>query len=174
MATLKSEDHDFASSITITPGKMLEIAAMSTVSREKEEQEWQLVDLQVASGERTLTFSSDPSQSVESFTAAVESLSTIAHSYVLCRRPADEPKNLVKMMGEMIAGTRTKLLFEPAEPSFELSINSVGGGLRVVLFVDAGNVETGIYRWDSLGIRFFTTSQNLQTFIDELKADFHC
>jgi hypothetical protein len=147
---------------------------MSTVTKEKEKQEWQLLDLKVESGQRSLTFDSDSGQSVESFTAAVESLSTIAHSYVLCRRPVDEPKNLVKMLGEMIGGTRTKLLFEPAEPSFELSINNVGGGLRVELFVDAGNVETGIYRWDSLGIRFFTTCQNLQSFIDELKADFNC
>jgi hypothetical protein len=174
MATLKSEDPDFESSITITPGKMLEIEALSTVSGHKENQQWQLIDLKVASGKRSLTFDSDPNQDVESFTAAVESLAKIAHSYVLCRKPSDEAKHLVKMLGEIVVGSRAKLLFEPAEPSFELSITSVGGGLRVELFVDAGNVETSIYRWDSLGIRFFTTNKNLQAFIDELKADFNC
>jgi hypothetical protein len=174
MATLRSEDLDFTSSITIAPGKVLEIETLSAASKEKENQLWQLVDLTLLSGQRSLSFSTDPGQNVDSVTEAVESISAVAHAYLVCRKPADEPQSLVKMLGEMAAGTRTKLLFEPAEPSFELSINNVGGGLRVEFFVDAGNVETGIYRWDSLGIRFFTTSQNLQSFIDELKADFGC
>jgi hypothetical protein len=174
VATLKSEDLEFVSSFSISPGKTLEIEALSSLTNEREKQLWQLVDLQVTSGQRRLDFCSDPGQSVEAFSASVESLSDIAHSYVLCRTPADEPKNLVKMLTNLVDGTKVKLLFEPSEPSFEMSITIVGGGFRVELFVDAGNVETGIYRWDALGIRFFTTSQNLQAFIDELKHDFNC
>jgi len=41
-------------------------------------------------------------------------------------------------------------------------------------FVDAGNVETGIYRWDALGIRFFTNNQLLTDFVAELKSEFAC
>ena len=174
MATLKSEDIDFQSSISITPGKMLEIEAMSTLTKEKEHQLWQFVDLELVSGSRVLNFTTADGQTTESLTGAVEKISAVAHAYLLCRKPSDEPKNLVKMLGEMISGKRPKLLFEPAEPSFELSINAVGGGHRVDFFVDSGNVETGIYRWDSLGIRFFTTVANLESFTDELKADFNC
>ncbi|MBS1990530.1 MAG: hypothetical protein JSS83_08435 [Cyanobacteria bacterium SZAS LIN-3] len=175
MATLKSEDPEFQSAITIKPGKMLEIKAMSTLTKEKEDQLWQLLDLEVTSGKRTLSFTTaDGQDELESVTHAVENISAIAHAYLFCRKPSDEPRNLVKMLEEVISGKRPKLLFEPAEPSFEMTINAVGGGLRVELFVDAGNVETGIYRWDSLGIRFFTTAANLQSFVDELKAEFNC
>jgi len=174
VATLKSEDVDFQSSITVKPGKTLAIEAMSTLTKEKEDQLWQLVDLEVVSGTRTLSFTTadGQEQSLEHLGHAVQDISAVAHAYLICRKPSDEARNLVKMLEEVISGKRPKLLFEPAEPSFELSINAVGGGLRVELFVDAGNVETGIYRWDSLGIRFFTTAQNLQSFVDELKADF--
>jgi hypothetical protein len=174
MATLKSEDENFESSFIITPGKILEISVMSTVTKNRHEQIWQLIDLELHSGRRKLEFKSDPNQSVEEFTAAVENISQIAHSYVLCRKPSDETDQLVKMVGELVAGSRGKLFFEPSEPSFELTINNVGGGWRVELFVDAGNVETGIYRWDSLGVRFFTNAANLKAFHDELEAEFHC
>ena len=174
MAKLKSEDQNYESSLKITAGRMLEIAVTSTVTKEKQEQTWQLVDLEVKSGPRSLVFKSDQDQTVADFTAAVEGMSKIARAYALCRKPADEPHNLVKMLGELVAGERAKLFFEPSEPSFELTINNVGGGFRVELFVDAGNVETGIYRWDSLGIRFFTTLTDLKSFHDELKAEFDC
>ena len=172
MAILKSEDGDFESSITITAGKIMDIDILSTVTNTREKQKWQLVDLALASGNRHLNFISDPTQTVEAFTAPVESISEIAHSYVLCRAPSDEPQNLVKMLSEFGTGKRSKLLFEPSEPSFELSINTIAGSMRVELFIDAGNVETGIYRWDSFGIRFFTSAANLEAFSRQLQEEF--
>jgi hypothetical protein len=185
MATLKSEDEHYQSSIKITAGKVLEITATSEVTRETQKQSWQLFDLEMKSGPRNLTFKSDQDQSSEDFTTvsevsvedramAVESLGKIPRAYALCRKPSDELDNLAKMLEELAAEERAKLSFEPSEPSFELTITNVAGGFQVELFVDAGNVETGIYRWDSLGIRFFTTAAKLKSFHDELKAEFHC
>ena len=105
---------------------------------------------------------------------AVENQTRIANAFMLCRQPTDEIKQLTEMLDELVVGKRSKILFEPAEPCFELSITNVAGGLRVDFFVDAGNVETGIYRWDALGVRFFTDLPGLESFATELKAQFGC
>jgi hypothetical protein len=182
MATLRSEDRDFESSISIIAGKTLAVQATSAHSDSCENQLWQLVELKIASGNRHLVFSSTVgietaamlAVSPEQLQDAVENATTVANAYLICRKPTNELAKLAEMLEEMAAGGRSKLSFEPSEPSFELSINNVAGGLRVDFFVDAGNVETGIYRWDALGVRFFTSTANLQAFVDEFRAEFAC
>lgn len=178
MATLKSEDKEFESSLTIEPGDKLTISAPINHKdpSQEEEQIWQYVRITMTNGPRVLTFET-PEHSAEEqaeLIDAVASLQEVAHAYLVCRKPSDEMSLLVNKLEDLLKDKRSQVLFEPAEPSFELSIHSIGGGLKVEFFVDAGNVETGIYRWDALGLRFFTNNQRLESFIAGLKADFNC
>jgi hypothetical protein len=178
MATLKSEDKEFESSLTIEPGDKIAISAPINHKDQSERQEqiWQFVRLTMTNGPRVLTFET-PEHSAEEqaeLAQSVTNIQEVAHAYLVCRKPTDEITQLVAKLEDMAADKRSQVLFEPAEPSFELSIHSIGGGLKVEFFVDAGNVETGIYRWDALGMRFFTNAQRLESFIAGLKADFNC
>lgn len=178
MATLKSEDKEFESSLSIEPGDKLAISAHVNHKNpdERQEQIWQFVRLTMTNGPRVLTFET-PEHSAEEqaeISESVTNIQEVAHAYLLCRKPTDEIAQLISKLEDMAAEKRSQVLFEPAEPSFELSIHAIGGGLKVDFFVDAGNVETGIYRWDALGIRFFTNSQRLESFISGLKAEFNC
>ncbi|MBU6450360.1 MAG: hypothetical protein KGS72_01180 [Cyanobacteria bacterium REEB67] len=182
MATLRSEDRDFESSVSIIAGQTLSIEAASAHNDRREKQLWQMVELKIKSGERELVFSSEvgieaaamKAVSPEELQDAVENATRVANAYLICREPTNELTNLAVMLEEIADGARTRLSFEPSEPSFELTINNVAGGLRVDFFVDAGNVETGIYRWDSLGVRFFTSAANLRAFVDDFRAEFAC
>jgi hypothetical protein len=40
--------------------------------------------------------------------------------------------------------------------------------------MDAGDAQTGIYTWDALGIRFQTTSANLEQFVRAIQSEFAC
>jgi hypothetical protein len=103
---------------------------------------------------------------------AVLDIQTVANAYVLCRKPQDEINHLTKQLKDLIDGKKNRVLFEPAEPSFELAIEVSAGSYRVECFIDAGNVETGIYRWDALGVRFFTDQKRIANFIEELENEF--
>jgi hypothetical protein len=71
-----------------------------------------------------------------------------------------------------MSGTKTTVLFEPAEPTFELNFTSQPtGSIKVEVWLDASNSTTGIYAGDGLGIRFLTDSVHLQEFIDELNNE---
>lgn len=96
-----------------------------------------------------------------------------AGDFTLCRSPLDEPARLIAELEEVIANKRTQVLFEPQEPSFELNFSvSHHGGIKVEAWVDSGNAQTGFYRWDAAGVRFFTNADHLRKFIDELKSEF--
>ncbi|MBZ0189959.1 MAG: hypothetical protein K8F91_27190, partial [Candidatus Obscuribacterales bacterium] len=95
--------------------------------------------------------------------------------YLLCRQPKDEASRLVKALEKLACHKRNKVDYELSEPCFSIKLKrQEDSGLQVVVFVDAGNVETGISRWDALGIRFFTNQTKLEQFIKELKQDFAC
>ena len=94
---------------------------------------------------------------------------------LLCRQPDDEVKGLCDSLSELLLPSAEHTLFEPAEPSFELALTKRGKlGLKVEIWLDAGNAKTGIYRWDAAGIRFFTHEEQLSEFIKQLKQDFNC
>lgn len=118
--------------------------------------------------------------------------------YLFCRAPKDEVAQLVALLKRLAERKLNHIRFETLEPSIELEItrqiseadgsliegtvaqigianpNVEDDGLKVQLFVDAGNVETEISRWDALGIRFFTNQSSLEQFIEALKKEFGC
>jgi hypothetical protein len=94
---------------------------------------------------------------------------------LLCRSPKDEIGDLLEMLKDLLATRSDRVLFEPQEPFFELMIERSGRhGLKVETWMDAGDVQTGIYTWDALGIRFQTTSANLEQFIRAIQSEFAC
>lgn len=151
VSRLLSEDTEYPSVFEIQRCEELDIRG----------QRWDKLILTIKQGATTLTLGGpgkDPDDSV-----------------VLCRDPQDEPKTLAANLQKILDGTVDEIGFEPSEPSFEILVKRSGEptkGFRVQIWFDSGNVETGIYRWDSLGMRFFTTKPRLERFIDELKDDF--
>ena len=94
---------------------------------------------------------------------------------LLCREPQDELTLLATNLEHFLTSSKDVVLFEPSEPSFELSIKRAqAGGARVEIWLDSGNAAQGIYRWDAVGARFQTTERHLQTFLQELRRDFAC
>ncbi len=185
MARLHSEDKEFTSFFAIEARDFIDIDIKA------DQQRWQLLKLTMQNGDRKLEFETSPfnpdispttpapspgirASEDSKLAAAIGNIQTVADAYLVCRSPQDEMAALVKLLEGLLEGTRNKVLFEPAEPSFEFAIEGSGGGLKVHIFVDAGNVETGIFRWDALGIRFFTNNEKLASFIQELKAEFSC
>jgi hypothetical protein len=143
MADLRSEDQECVSLLRLTPGAIEPVG----------EQQWQKIAITFISGERR-----------------VELLDN--ESCLLCRQPSDEIEQLANQLKQLISGTKTTVLFEPAEPSFELNFSSQpAGGIKVEAWLDASNGTTGFYAGDGLGIRFLTDLPNLQKFVDELNAE---
>lgn len=93
--------------------------------------------------------------------------------YVLCRRPADEVAKLADLLDQLSAKKHDRVLFEPSEPSFEISLERTArGGIKVEAWLDAGNATTAIYTWDAAGIRFYTTDAHVVSFTRELRSEF--
>lgn len=144
MAALFSDDEEHASSIELSA-----IETRGAVPAGPGET-WQTVTLRLRSGKREL-----------------------AERCLFCRQPEDELEKLFLLVGDVFEGRRDKILFEPAEPSFELLLERAGqGGVKVEAWIDAGNADTGFYRWDAVGIRFFTTEANLSRFAGLLQQEF--
>src|SRR5690606_27365858 len=92
---------------------------------------------------------------------------------VLCRSPRDELEGLIGGIRRLLDGASDVFEFEPAEPSFELRFeHQAEGEFRTYLWLNTGNVETEIYRWNSIGIRLFATESDLRRFTDELESEF--
>ena len=151
MASLISEDLESVSYLSISAGRVQDLSG----------QKWQGFALTACSGGCELTLGiADPAEAAAS---------------VLCRQPKDEVARLIAHLEELIAGERERVLFEPAEPSFELELDrGKDGGFKVHAWLDAGNAKSGIYRWDAAGIRFFTTQAHLAAFVKQLKHEFAC
>lgn len=93
--------------------------------------------------------------------------------FVLCRRPADEVSKLTDLLDQFAAKKIERVLFEPSEPSFEISLERTSrGGIKVEAWLDAGNATTAIYTWDAAGIRFYTTDAHVVSFTRELRSEF--
>lgn len=149
MAELVSEDQDCPSKLTMNAGEMKILS-----DEHAHEQQWQNLALLLTSGTRSVKTSA-------------------AEEVMLCRAPTDELNTLVFGLDELLRKKRAEVLFEPSEPSFELSfIRTQRGGIKVEAWLDAGNGETGIYTWDACGIRFYTNDANIRSFIDELSNEF--
>jgi hypothetical protein len=151
MAILVSEDRDSQSSLEIIAG----------ASQPLIDQTWQNFSLVLKSGDFNLTLGKGDSSTPNN------------QGCLFCRQPEDELGGVFEQLQELVDNKRDKLLFEPAEPSFELTITRSGAhGYKVEVWLDAGNAKTGIYRWDAAGVRFFTLHKHLVAFLEELKQQF--
>lgn len=149
MAQLISEDQECVSKMLINCGDTKTLSGEHT-----SDQRWQNLSLQLTSGKR-----------------AIETAS--GEEVMLCRAPSDEVAELVNRLDELLEQKRQEVIFEPSEPSFELSlVRTRRGGIKVEAWLDAGNGTTGIYTWDACGIRFYTTDANIRSFTDELRREF--
>jgi hypothetical protein len=156
MAILRSEDDQQPSTLEITKGAIEVIGG----------QNWQRFQLTVRSGNFVLKLASEDS-SPSSSGNPVDCL--------FCRSPKDEVSELAAKIEQMVNLSKDRVLFEPAEPSFELSICRAGAsGVKVEVWLDSGNATNGIYRWDAAGIRFHTLQERLADFLKELKQEFAC
>jgi hypothetical protein len=148
MAKLLSEDLEIISSLELLNGgeKVKYV-----------EEVWEPVVVNLASGQRL--FSNVKPE--------------LLRECLLCRSPRDEIVDLLAMLSDLLASRTDRLLFEPQEPFFELMIERSGKhGLKVETWMDAGDAHTGIYTWDAAGIRFQTTSANLERFIQAIQSEF--
>lgn len=162
MATLVSEDEEYISSFTLSPcSETLKLNGI-----ELDNQRIQYFNWQIKHGKRSIKSS-----------ASLEEVKQDPRidGYILFRSPVDEVKQLVESLSLLVDNRKDSVMFEPSEPSFDLTITRQDQyGLKVQIFIDEGNVESGISRWDALGIRFFTQEDKLALFINELKKDFNC
>ncbi|HEY9789021.1 MAG TPA: hypothetical protein V6D22_01395 [Candidatus Obscuribacterales bacterium] len=144
MAQLMSEEVDTPSILMVSPGPKKQI----------EDQDWQYVTIDLISGRRDIH--------------------TLENEDVLvCRRPTDEIVQLVEALAKLVAKDQDQVIFEPSEPSFELSFSRTRrGGIKVEAWLDAGNGISGICTWDAAGIRFYTNEEHLTSFVKELAQDF--
>jgi hypothetical protein len=142
MALLVSEDNECVSSVDLRP-------FAGSLGEEHPGQVWQRFELTMKSGMREFS-----------------------EQCLLCRQPEDEAGKLVLLIGELVDGKRNEVIFEPAEPTFELSLSRTReGGIKAEVWIDSGNASTGFYRWDACGIRFYTTDANLKSFAESLLAE---
>jgi len=151
MARLYSEDQENSSSLELLAGSFSqpEPAAGGEL--------WQAVDLILLSGHRKLELRS-----------GVDG----AENCLICRRPEDEAGKLVRLLSELLNKQRHRVLFEPAEPSFELSLERTReGGIKVEAWIDCANSSTGFYGWDAAGIRFYTQDEQLDSFLKQLRIE---
>ncbi len=152
MARLITDDKEYTSYIDLSPVRNID-------KNSPDPEVWQPYVLQIAHGDAL--FSIPPSQTLA------------AEACVLCRSPKDEIAQIVKSLSQLLENKRDSAQFEPLEPSFELRVERQSeDGYRVFMWLNTGNVETEIYRWDSLGIRLFTSGDNLQRFTQELAEQF--
>jgi hypothetical protein len=151
MAILVSEDRDSQSSLEIIAGTTQPLI----------DQTWQTFSLVLKSGDFNLTLGKGDASTPNN------------QGCMFCRQPEDELEGVFEQLQELLDNKRDKLLFEPAEPSFELTITRSGAhGYKVEVWLDAGNAKTGIYRWDAAGVRFFTLHKHLVAFLEELRTQF--
>jgi hypothetical protein len=147
MAILHSEDQEVPSWLELSPSDYVETEGGQT---------WQKITLALRCGRRELSLSSADKE-----------------ASLLCREPDDEMLHLIGMLNELVEGKREKILFEPAEPFFELNISQTrDGSFTVETWVDSGDASTGFYRWDAIGVRFFTTKEQMQNFVRDMSQEF--
>jgi hypothetical protein len=151
MAKLRAEDEEQISQLEILPGNKEKIHG----------QDWQRFNLKIAIGKIGLAI--PPAENPEEVDC------------LICREPQDEMAILVTNLEQFLNSAKDVVLFEPSEPSFELSIRRAqADGARVEIWLDSGNATQGIYRWDAVGARFQTTHSHLMTFLEQLKQEFAC
>lgn len=148
MATLQSEETDCPSMLVFHAGEK------QVIEKPVQDECWQQLQVVLASGDNKI--SSAPGQNCS-----------------ICRTPTDELETFAGLLEAILRGQKSKITFEPNEPSFEISVErSRRAGIKVEAWIDAGNARTGFYTWDAAGVRFFTSDENLAEFINALRREF--
>ncbi len=97
---------------------------------------------------------------------------TGAGDYVLALKPVNEIKNLVEGIKGFLENKNANMFsFEAIEPSFEFILERSHKGYSFICWLDAGNVISDHYSWDGLGVRFFTTGEKVNNFLNELNKE---
>ncbi|MCB9471244.1 MAG: hypothetical protein H6677_23420 [Candidatus Obscuribacterales bacterium] len=164
MARLQSEDREYMSAFEISPESPIER------HQSYPDQAIQYFSWRMTQGKRLI--SSAKEQENKTAEAPLEK-----DGYIFFREPEDEVKLLISRLESLAEGKVDTVLFEPFEPSVDLRIERPDrerADLKVYVFIDEGGVETGISRWDALGLRFLTNTEMLSLFIKDLKSEFNC
>lgn len=164
MARLQSEDREYMSAF--------EISAESPIERHQKypDQAVQYFAWRMTQGKRLIS-------STRESTGSADQAPLLKDGYIFFREPEDEVKLLIARLEALVEGKVDMVLFEPFEPSIDLRIEKPDrdrADLKVYVFIDEGGVETGISRWDALGLRFLTNTEMLSLFIKDLKSEFNC
>ncbi len=148
MATLLSEDENVKSKFQL-------IFEKDQVEN-KEAISWIPYKIILQSGEKELIYSRKKNN-------------TGAGDYVLALTPINEIDNLIEGIKNFInSKNSTMFSFEAVEPSFELIFERAHRGYSLTCWIDAGNVISDHYTWDGFGIRFFTSENNINLFVEQL------
>ena len=92
--------------------------------------------------------------------------------YVLSLKPIHEIENLIGGIKDFMGKEDKQMFsFEAIEPSFELILERGHKGFSVICWVDAGNVVSNHYTWDGFGVRFFTSLEKINSFVQELERE---
>ncbi len=151
MAKLISEDEEIKSS--------LEIIFFKDKIQDKVSISWIPYKLFLISGEKKLTYE-------------LEQKDKGAGDYVLALKPINEIEMLITGISNFLKNKESKMYsFEPNETSFELILEKSHKGYSLTCWADAGNVISNHYTWDGFGIRFFTTEENINSFVSELSKE---
>lgn len=151
MAKLLSEDNQVKTSI--------EIILLKDQMQNKPSISWIPYELILCSADKEVVYKK-------------ENGSKGAGDYVLALEPINEVKNLITGIKKFLdSKTSNMFSFEAIEPSFELLLERSFKGYSVTCWIDAGNVISNHSTWDGLGIRFFTSEENLLSFLGELNKE---
>ncbi len=151
MAKLVSDDEEIKSS--------LELILLKENIEDKVAISWIPYKIILNSGEKELTY--EPGSKNKG-----------AGDYVLALKPVNEVENIIHGIKNLLKDKESKMFsFEPNETSFELIVERSHRGYSITCWVDAGNVISNHYTWDGFGLRFFTTEENLLSFIEELSKE---
>lgn len=167
MAKLVSEDKEVESTLEIVQGPALPVAEIMS------DQAWQKVGLALVSGPFKINLGYSNNNGAGADGGAPDD--DEEGECLFCRKPKDEVHELADQIEQLIEGKVDSVLFEPAEPFFELRIiKAPVFGFKVEAWLDSGNATTGVYRWDGVGIRMHTTRDNLASFTKQLRSEFGC
>lgn len=152
MAVLVSEDTEVISSLELQC--LGRIPATDHGLRTTDQQDWFRYRLELLAGPHQLLLESNPR-------APDDRCCLLQQDIVACwsglRALAD--------------GRRSRFLFEPVEPCFQLQLDPRQEGYRVFVWIDAGNQLYSHYAWDAVGVRFFTDTARLRSFIGDLEYE---
>ena len=151
MAKLISEDEEIKSS--------LELIFLKDKIENKVAISWIPYKIVLVSGEKKLTYELDQKNKG-------------AGDYVLALKPINEIENLINGIKNFLKNKESKMFsFEPNETSFELIIERSHKGYSATCWADAGNVISDHYTWDGFGVRFFTTEEKINSFVEQLNKE---